>query len=164
MNLSLRPRLTPVLTPVGLATSDCVLYKDRLMKLVSLDMAEVDGATEKLKLLGIFVGDSSLRSFPTRFSASWSGDVDRLRFLFSSLSENKIRLGPRAGTTAFTALGATGGLSTTGLIKRARFDARDDSGIAEDKRFADFGVFFFPGVFFLAEARFLGDFTFGTLP
>jgi hypothetical protein len=104
---------------------------------------------------------------PQRFSASWSGDSDRFRF-FCSSGENNVRRGNFARCGTSFGAGATvklvEGFVSRGLVKRARFEeALDDSwweATATTCRFADRGVFRFPGVFFFAEVRFLGDLAF----
>ena len=112
-------------------------------------------ASEKVLLLLIswlcFVGESSLLLFPKRFSVS--GDGDRLR-LALFWGENRFLRGktPREDV----AVKDDDDVPAMGLVNNARFElATDGSGLAicHCWRFADFGVFFLPGVFFFAEFR-----------
>lgn len=86
--------------------------------------------------------------------------------MFSLFSgENRAFLGmfPRA-TDSFMVGRLNLVVSPAGLVNRARFEElRDVSGLVMSARLADFGVFFLPEVFFLAEERFAGDFVFDAL-
>lgn len=109
-------------------------------------------ATEKLLLLLMswlcFDGESSLLLFPKRFSVS--GDGDRLRLALCCGEKRFLR-----GKTPRDEIDDDE--LPIGLVNNARFEfATDASGFTICSccwRFADFGVFLLPGVFFFAEFR-----------